>query len=75
MLYELIVGDCMVQIEGHWETIDTLQDVSRIIREYYNNELADEVDRLVENYEVQEKYEEQVRELEDVIDQIRSLVM
>lgn len=48
----------MVQIEGHWETVDTLQDVSRIIREYYNNELADEIDRLVENYEVQEKYEE-----------------
>lgn len=65
----------MLHIEGHWETVDSLRDVSRIIREYYNSELADEVDRLVENYEVQEKYEEQVRELEDVIDQIRSLVM
>lgn len=64
----------MVNIEGHWETIDTLQDVSRIIREYYNEELANKLDELVEDYESQEKYEEQVRELEDIIDQIRSLV-
>ena len=65
----------MLHIEGRWETVDNLRDVSRIIRECYNSELADEMDSLVENYEVQEKYEKQVRELEDVIDQIRSLVM
>lgn len=64
----------MVNIEGHWETVDTLQDVSRIIREYYNDELADKLDELIEDYESQENYEEQVRELEDIIDQIRSLV-
>lgn len=64
----------MICIEGHWETVDTLQDVSRIIREYYNEELADKLDEFVEDYESQEKYEEQVRELEDIIDSIRSLV-
>lgn len=64
----------MIRIEGHWETVDTLSDVSRVIREYYNEEIADKLDELVEDYESQENYEEQVRELEDIIDQIRSLV-
>ena len=41
----------MIRIEGHWETLDTLQDVSRVIREYYNEELADELDRLIEEQE------------------------
>lgn len=48
----------MLHIEGRWETVDNLRDVSRIIRECYNSELANKIDRLVENYEVQEKYEE-----------------
>ena len=65
----------MLHIEEHWETVDSLRDVSRIIREYYNTELADEIDSLIDEYEAQEKYEKQVRELEDVIDQIRGLVM
>ena len=65
----------MLHIEGHWETVDSLRDVSRIIREYYNTELADEIDSLIDEEEAQEKYEKQVRELEDVIDQIRGLVM
>lgn len=64
----------MICIEGHWETADTFQDISRIIREYYNEELADKLDELVEDYESQENYAEQVNELEDIIDQIRSLV-
>ena len=38
----------MIRIEGHWETLDTLEDVSRVIREYYNRELADELDKLIE---------------------------
>ena len=37
----------MIRIEGHWETLDTLEDVSRVIREYYNRELADELDELI----------------------------
>ena len=35
-------------IEGHWETISSLEDVARIIREYYNRELANEMDKLLE---------------------------
>lgn len=38
----------MKYIEGYWETIDDLRDVSRVIREYYNRELADEIDKLIE---------------------------
>ena len=38
----------MMRIEGHWETIDSFEDVSRVIREYYNRELADELDELIE---------------------------
>lgn len=38
----------MMYIEKHWETIDSLRDISRIIREYYNRELADELDKLIE---------------------------
>lgn len=41
----------MIRIEGHWETLDTLQDISRVIREYYNRELADEMDKLIEEQE------------------------
>lgn len=41
----------MIRIEGHWETLDTLEDVSRVIREYYNEELADELDGFIEEQE------------------------
>ena len=37
----------MMYIEKHWETIDDLKDISRILREYYNRELADELDELI----------------------------
>lgn len=38
----------MMHIEGHWETVIGLEDVARIIREYYNRELADKMDELIE---------------------------
>ena len=41
----------MIRIEGHWETLDTLKDVSRVIREYYNEELADELDGFIKEQE------------------------
>ena len=41
----------MMYIEGHWETIDSLRDISKIIGEYYNRELADEMDRLIDEQE------------------------
>ena len=38
----------MMYIERHWETIDDLRDISRVIREYYNRDLADEMDKLID---------------------------
>ena len=37
----------MICINGHWETINNLRDVARIIREYYDRNLADEMDELI----------------------------
>ena len=41
----------MLHIEGRWETVDNLRDVSRIIRECYNSELADKMDSLIDEEE------------------------
>lgn len=38
----------MIQIEGHWERVDNLYDIERIVREYYNSDLADELNSLIE---------------------------
>ena len=43
-------------IEKHWETINNLRDISRIIREHYNCELADELDRFIEEQENEISY-------------------
>lgn len=37
----------MILIGENWEKIRNLQDVSNIIREYYNSDLADEMDNLI----------------------------
>ena len=41
----------MLYIEKHWETVESLEDVARIIREYYNRELADALDVLIDEQE------------------------
>ena len=64
----------MLHIEGHWETVDSLRDVSRIIREYYNTELADEIDSLIDECVEEESYSQQVYKLENIIERIRDLV-
>ena len=64
----------MLHIEWHWETVDSLRDVSRIIRECYNSELADEMDSLIDEYVEEESYSQQVYELENIIERIRDLV-
>jgi hypothetical protein len=38
----------MMRINGHWETVDTLYDVANVIREYYNEELADKMEEMLE---------------------------
>ena len=65
----------MMYIEGHWETVDTLSDISRIVREYYNYELADVLDELIPD---SNNLEEELRELEDlrdIVSEIRGLVI
>lgn len=65
----------MMYIEGHWETVNTLSDISRIVREYYNYELADVLDELIPD---SDNFEEELRELEDlrdIISEIRGLVI
>lgn len=64
----------MMYIEGHWETVDTLSDISRTVREYYNYELADALDELIETTKIPDYELERAQELEEIIEQIRSLV-
>ena len=64
----------MIHIEDHWEIVNSLQDVSRIIREYYNSELADKMDSLIDEYIEEKSYSRQVYELENIIERIRNLV-
>jgi hypothetical protein len=55
----------MMHIEGHWETVESLADVSRIIREYYNRELADKMDGLLDD--LVGSFEDRIECLEDQI--------
>ena len=65
----------MMYIEGHWETVDTLEDVVRVIREYYNNELADALDELIPDNEFSEADIEELEELRGIVEEIKGLVM
>lgn len=51
----------MMYINGHWENVDTLQDIARVIREYYNPELANEME---------EQVQEMIDHLNNEIDQL-----
>jgi hypothetical protein len=72
-------------IEGRWEFVNSLSDISRIIREHYNYELADKMDELIDlipdaNYLEDPEGEEfygkwRLEELEEVIEKIRRLVL
>lgn len=46
----------MLRINEHWESVSSLKDISKIIREYYNCELADEMDNLIEIQEDEIRY-------------------
>ena len=46
----------MILVNDNWEQIHDLQDVSKIIREYYNRDLADELDKLIPEH-TDEEYE------------------
>lgn len=65
----------MIRIEGHWETINTLEDVARVVREYYNSELADALEELIPEDGIQTRDLEELEELRGIIDEIRELVI
>ena len=46
----------MILVNDNWEQIYDLQDISKIIREYYNRDLADELDKLIPEH-TDEEYE------------------
>lgn len=63
----------MMYINGHWETVDTLEDIARVIREYYNPELADEmelqIERMIDAFNNKiESLEEEIWSLEDALE-------
>lgn len=47
----------MILVNDNWEQVNDLQDVSKIIRENYNYDLADELDKLIPEY-TDEEYED-----------------
>lgn len=70
----------MILVNDNWEQVHDLQDVSKIIRENYNEDLADELDKLIpehtdEEYEgLQWDYDQEcdkVTDLENEIDNLK----
>ena len=62
----------MILVNDNWEQIYDLQDVSKIIRENYNRDLADELDKLIPEH-TDEEYEDLKEELwdkENIIDDL-----
>ena len=62
----------MVFINGHWENIENLNDVSRIIRESFNTDLADAMDKLLTKREqkrdlLEEELEGEIYDLQDTV--------
>jgi predicted nucleic acid-binding Zn-ribbon protein len=62
----------MVLVGDNWITIRDLQDVSNVIREYYNRDLADELDKLIPVHTDAEYYDLEC-ELRDMNDEISEL--
>ena len=69
----------MILVNDNWEQIYDLQDVSKIIREYYDRDLADELDKLIpehtdSEYEVlqwdYDKKCDKITDLENEIDEL-----
>lgn len=59
----------MLSINGNWESVETLRDASRVVREYYNRELADEIDELIDMIDFKiEELEEYKYMYEDLCD-------
>lgn len=61
----------IIWINGNWEMLEDLHDVSKIIRKYYNYELADKLDNLIPTHtdEDYDALEFQLSELENELDE------
>lgn len=47
----------VIEINNHLETVNNIHDISRILRDYYNYELANELDKYIEYFEgIEEDY-------------------
>lgn len=46
----------MILINDIWHTVRDLEDISNLIREYYNRDLADEMDKLIPVHSDDEYY-------------------
>ena len=62
----------MVLINDNWEEVRDLEDISKIIREYFNEDLADEMDKLTPEH-TDEEYQGLEWELEEKDSKIDSL--
>lgn len=62
----------MVLINDNWEKVRDLKDVSKIIREYFNEDLADEMDKMIPEY-TDEEYQDLEWQLEEKDGDIASL--
>lgn len=62
----------MILINDNWELVESLQDISNVIREKFSAELADELDSLIPEHDDAE-YEELQCELNNKEDKIDDL--
>lgn len=58
----------MILIEGNWEEVRDLSDVSNLIRYYYNEDLADELNKL--NRLIPKHSDEDYYDLQDKIEDL-----
>ena len=71
----------MILINGNWEQVNNLQDVIRVVGEYYNDELAKTMEGLIPEHTDDEYYdlefeisnkEDEIIGLENEIDNLQS---
>ena len=62
----------MILVNDNWEEVRDLQDVSKIIREYFNTDLSDELDKLIPEH-TDEEYEGLMWDYESKCDKVTYL--
>ena len=62
----------MILVNDNWEEVRELQDVSKIIREYFNEDLADELDKLIPEH-TDEEYDGLMWDYESKCDRVTNL--